>query len=326
MQWETAAEVELAGDKRTTLDIYLNWTPALALGLLLLVWLVRPEALFAALPVLLLWAFSKPVSVWLNRPPQAPRKETSDRDRWLLRESALRTWRYFDEFSTEEHHWLVPDNVQEENTKVAPRISPTNLGFLLNARQVACEFGYLTVPEFAQLTLRTFATIAQMQRHRGHLLNWYDTRSLIPLAPAVVSSVDSGNLVASLWTLEQGAHDLLRRPLFPRELAEGLVDHLYVLTSLGALSRRKFSAMETALHRRDSLHYLLDIPEAVLKDLQPSPASSKSSDALWLLEHAKERIRQVCRVAQLYAPWLLPEYSGLKNDLAILGDDVVLEL
>jgi len=152
LQWETAAEVELAGDKRTTLDIYLNWTPALALGLLLLVWLVRPEAVFAALPILLLWAFSKPVSVWLNRPPQAPRKETSDRDRWLLRESALRTWRYFDEFSTEEHHWLVPDNVQEENTKVAPRISPTNLGFLFNARQVACEFGYLTVPEFTQLT------------------------------------------------------------------------------------------------------------------------------------------------------------------------------
>jgi hypothetical protein len=157
------------------------------------------------------------------------------------------------------------------------------------------------------------------------LLNWYDTRSLIALAPAVVSSVDSGNLVASLWTLEQGSHDLLRRPLFPCELAEGLLDHLYVLTSLGALPRRKFSAVETALHRRDSLHYLLDIPEAVLKDLQPSPASSKSPDALWLLEHAKERIRQVCRVAQLYAPWLLPEYSGLKNDLAILGDDVVLE-
>jgi len=325
LQWETAAEAELAGDKHTTLDIYLNWSPALALGLFLLVWLVRPEALFAALPILLLWAFGKPVSVWLNRPPEAPRKELSDRDRWLLRESALRTWRYFDEFSTEEHHWLVPDNVQEENTKVAPRISPTNLGFLLNARQVACEFGYLTVPEFVQLTLRTYATIAQLQRHRGHLLNWYDTRSLVPLPPAVVSSVDSGNLVASLWTLEQGAHDLLRRPLFPRELAEGLADHLYVLTSLGALPRRKFSAMATALHRHDSLHYLLDIPEAVLKDLQPSPASSKSPDALWLLEHAKERIRQVCRVAQLYAPWLLPEYSGLKNDLAILGDAVVLE-
>src|ERR1700688_1394483 len=33
LEWETAAEAELAGEKRTMLDIYLNWTPAVALGL-----------------------------------------------------------------------------------------------------------------------------------------------------------------------------------------------------------------------------------------------------------------------------------------------------
>ena len=36
-------EAELAGDKRTILDIYLNWTPALALGVFFLVWLVRRQ-------------------------------------------------------------------------------------------------------------------------------------------------------------------------------------------------------------------------------------------------------------------------------------------
>ena len=182
-------------------------------ALALLVWVVRPSALFAALPIVLLWACSQPISWWLNRPPGAPRKEASERDRWLLRVSALRTWRYFSEFSTEEHHWLIPDNVQEENIKVAPRVSPTNLGLLLNARQVACRFGYLTVPEFSQQTLRTLATVSQLPRERGHLLNWYDTRSLSPLSPAVVSSVDSGNLLASLWTLQQGCLDLLEQPL-----------------------------------------------------------------------------------------------------------------
>jgi cyclic beta-1,2-glucan synthetase len=313
LQWETAAQAELAGDKRTTLDIYLNWTPALALGLFLLVWFVRRDALPAALPILLLWAFSNPVSLWLNRPPRAPRKETSDRDQWLLRESALRTWRYFDEFSTAEHHWLIPDNVQEQDTKVAPRISPTNVGFLLNARQVACEFGYLTVPEFAQQTLRTLATISQLPKHRGHLLNWYDTRSLAPLAPAVVSSVDSGNLVASLWTLQQGALDLLKRTLFPHQLADGLLDHLYVLSNLDALPRRKFAEIQVALGAHDSLQYLLDIPETVLRELQQSGAGTEDADAAWLQQHAKERIRQASRTAQLYAPWLLPEYEALKN-------------
>ena len=100
-------------------------------------------------------------------------------------------------------------------------MSPTNLGFLLNARQVACEFGFLTVPEFAEQTLRTLATMAKLPRSRGHLLNWYDTRTLEPLRPRFVSSVDSGNLVASLWTLQQGCLDLLQRPLLEKQLAEG---------------------------------------------------------------------------------------------------------
>ena len=41
-----------------------------------------------------------------------------------------------------------------------------------------------------------------MQRHRGHLLNWYDIRTLAPLEPRYVSTVDSGNMLGCLWTLE----------------------------------------------------------------------------------------------------------------------------
>src|ERR1700686_1456721 len=127
LQWETAAQAELAGYKRTVLDIYLNWTPALAFGIFVLLWYGRRNAVPAALPILLLWACSKPISLWLNRPPRAPRKQESERDRWMLRLASLRTWRYFAEFSTEEHHWLIPDNAQEDekNLKIAPRISPT---------------------------------------------------------------------------------------------------------------------------------------------------------------------------------------------------------
>lgn len=330
LQWETAAEAELAGSKRTTLDIYLNWTPVLALGSFLLVWLMRPSALLAAAPVLLLWACSKPVSSWLNRPPRAPRKQASERDRWLLRISALHTWRYFAEFSTEEHHWLIPDNVQEENSKVAPRVSPTNLGLLLNARQVACKLGYLTVPEFAQQTLRTLTTILQLQRHRGHLLNWYDTRSLLPLSPAIISSVDNGNLVASLWTLQQGCLELIDQPLFPLDLSNGLLDHLSLLSSLGVIPARKLSPIERSLQQQDSLQYILDIPDAVLKHIHQPTEGSKDDNSLWFQEQAEERIRQISRAVQLYSPWLLPEYTAFQNDPAIypkgyVGNGPVLE-
>ncbi len=322
LEWETAAEAERSGEKRTALDVYLTWTPALALFVFLLLWLVRPSTILSALPILLLWACSKPISAWMNRPPRAPRKQASERDRSALRVTALRTWRYFHEFSTEEHNWLIPDNVQEENAKVAPRISPTNLGLLLNARQVACQFGYLTVPEFSQLTLHTLATVAQMQKQRGHLLNWYDTRTLQVLAPAVVSSVDSGNFLASLWTLQQGSLALLDRPLFPRELADGLIDHLSLFSNLGGIQRRKLGSIEEALHGPAWLPYVLDIPDSAIKDIhqkdiyQPSD-NAAPSDASWSREQAEERIRQIGKLAQLYAPWLLPEYSSLQNDLTL---------
>ena len=48
--------------------------------------------------------------------------------------------------------YLIPDNVEEEGLFEAARVSPTNLGLLLNARQAACELGFLTVPEFVKLT------------------------------------------------------------------------------------------------------------------------------------------------------------------------------
>jgi len=316
LQWETAAQAELSGYKRTVLDIYLSWTPALACGIFLWLWFERRGAVLAALPILLLWACSKPISLWLNRPPRSPRKPESEKDRWLLRLASLRTWRYFAEFSTEQHHWLIPDNLQEEETalKIASRISPTNLGLLLNARQVACESGYLTVPEFAQQTLRTLNTVAQLQRFRGHLLNWYDTETLAPLTPQFVSSVDSGNLVACLWTLQQGCLELLERPVLQPELRNGFLDHLYVLATERALPRRKFVGMHRQLRQDGWLQYVLDVPDADLKAIHQPTTNPKHVNVRWFQEQTEERIRQLSRLAQLYAPWLLPEFSALKDD------------
>jgi len=314
LQWETAAQAELAGYKRTVLDIYLDCTPMLALGLFFLVWFLHRKALPAALPILILWACSKPVSLWLNRPPRSPRKQASEKDQRFLRLAALRIWRYFAEFSTEEHHWLIPDNVQEEPANIAARISPTNLGFLFNARQVACKFGYLTVPEFTQQTLRTLETVSQLQKYRGHLFNWYDTRSLVPLSPTSVSTVDSGNLTASLWTLQRGCLDLLERPLLQPELADGFLDHLSLLANLRALPRRRFSTLKRERKRQDWLPYLLDIPAAIFASIDKRTSRSKHAPARWFAKQAEERVKQVRRTVQLYAPWLLLEFAFLEDD------------
>ena len=91
--------------------------------------------------------------------------------------------------------------------EVAQRTSPTNIG--LGALTLAAfDLGYLTVDGFADRCLQTTTTVERLERYEGHLLNWYDTQTLAPLAPRYVSTVDSGNLLASLWVLEQGCRDV----------------------------------------------------------------------------------------------------------------------
>jgi cyclic beta-1,2-glucan synthetase len=317
LQWETAAEAELGATRRTSLEAYLGWTPALALGLGLLVWFARREAFYVALPVLLFWAGSKLISQWLNRPPHALHG-ISESDRLFLRQAAVRTWRYFAEFCTEEHHWLIPDNVQEKPALVADRISPTNLGFLLNARQVACEFGYLTIPEFAEQTLRTLASASKLRSYRGQLFNWYDTRTLEPLPPRFISTVDSGNLMASLWTLQQGALERLRRPALEPCLGEGLLDHLRILRKLGAFPRRKFFRLRREMRKPGWLQCVLNLPDTLTDGADRKHKNpQRAADAAWFGAQVRVRLESIKRTARLYAPWLLPEFVSLRNDPAL---------
>ena len=68
LEWETASEAELGLKKRTPVDRYLDWIPLVSIVLGIIVALARPKALPYALPVLAVWACSKLVSKWMNRP------------------------------------------------------------------------------------------------------------------------------------------------------------------------------------------------------------------------------------------------------------------
>ena len=211
LEWETATEAELGIRKRTPVDVYLDWVPVVAVPIGIASFF-RPGAARCALPFAVLWTCSKLISLWLNRSPHAEVFELTGRERTFLQDVCQRTWRYFLEFSNENNHWLIPDNVQQDPYRIAERLSPTNLGLLLNARQVALQFGYINVAEFVTLTERTLATMARLPRHFGHFLNWYDNLTLAPLEPQFISSVDSGNLVASLWSLKNHCLELSRNP------------------------------------------------------------------------------------------------------------------
>jgi hypothetical protein len=316
LEWETAAQAELQNGHQTLIDRYFALTPLVALTVAGIVYLVNPRhhhALVVASPILLFWAIAPIVAAWLNAPLSEQNKLLGSGDEAFLLGHALRIWRYFQEFGGERHNYLIPDNVEEAGLFEAARVSPTNVGLLLNARQAACEFGFLTVPEFTVLTNHSLATISQLEKYRGHLYNWYDTHTLEPLSDApFVSSVDSGNLVASFYTLRSGALDLLRQPLLSRQLFSGLRAYWQMMRLhyklAGPLSH--LSPPGPSAPMSECFAWLVDAQSAFTAASGSPDVSHK--DAWWFAE-TQSRISAVLALLQDLMPWLLPEYAPLRK-------------
>jgi cyclic beta-1,2-glucan synthetase len=318
LEWEVAAQSELEPAAGARVDWYLTLTPLVAMSLGVLIWLFAAQiwAIACAAPVLLLWALANPITIWLNRPPlgQLP---IDRKDREFLFAHALRIWRYFREFGGERHNFLIPDNVVEEGFLEASRVSPTNIGLLLNTRQVACELGFLTAPEFAALTSNTLHTIDRMEKFRGHLYNWYDTETLCPLDNSpFVSSVDSGNLVASLYTLYAGTRALVNKPLLRAEIFTSLHAYLCILRKTKhlpeALSRIKLP--ETTVGIAEWIDWLTVAQTALAAGA--ASAREQHRDAWWI-EETLSRVNAALFVFHGYLPWLLPEFAPLRLRLQL---------
>jgi cyclic beta-1,2-glucan synthetase len=201
--------------------------PCTALVTAIVVAVVHPDRFPLALFVLALWFFS-PAIAHATGQPMRHRHVPLDRDaRAMLRSTARRTWRFFDDLAGPADNWLIPDNIQEDRReRIAHRTSPTNIGLQLLSTLAARDFGYLTTSELLARLEPTFETLLKMPRYRGHFYNWYDTTTLAPLPPAYISTVDSGNLSGYFMTLGSGLAGLANRPLIDVAFLHGLRDVL----------------------------------------------------------------------------------------------------
>ena len=96
----------------------------------------------------------------------------------------------------------------------------------------AYDLGYLPGTALIERTRGACTRCSRLERCRGHLYNWYDTRTLQPVEPRYVSSVDSGNLWGALTVLAVGLDELRDRPVVPPRFLEGLHDTLEVIAAL----------------------------------------------------------------------------------------------
>jgi cyclic beta-1,2-glucan synthetase len=232
LEWETAQDAHRrARNQQQQFVLNRLWIPAACVLLLAgAVWL-GTSAMVAAAPFLFLWALFPIAVIVINRPAKSWRGGilTAD-DRRFLRTAARRTWRYFDDFVGPQTSWLPPDNVQEKPMReIFLRTSPTNIGLWMLATVAANDFGYITIDDLVTRNLGTLETISRLERFEGHLFNWYDLSTLEPLRPRYVSTVDSGNLLASLWTFATSCDELATRPLLDASALRGLADTLGVI-------------------------------------------------------------------------------------------------
>ncbi len=135
--------------------------------------------------------------------PQKTVKISKDNKK-MLTEWNRKMFAYFDERVSEKNNYLPPDNVQlSPADKAAERTSPTNIGLYMLCVIAAADFGFITKEDALCRIEKTADTIDKLKKYRGHLYNWYDTRSLDVLGVPYVSTVDSGNFVTMMITLAE---------------------------------------------------------------------------------------------------------------------------
>ena len=234
LEWTTSAD----DSRNTRNNIWSNYRemwigPLLSIACFSLFLYTNYPAFYVSSPILILW-FIAPAIAWRLSIPEKEESSELTKDQVLfLHKTARKTWSFFEKFVNEEDNWLPPDNFQEHpNPVIAHRTSPTNMGLALLANLTAYDFGYIPLGELVNKCNNTLETMLKMERYKGHFYNWYDTKSLLPLPPKYVSTVDSGNLLGHLLTLRQGFLSLSDQLIFNPRSFEGIKTTVEILQDL----------------------------------------------------------------------------------------------
>jgi cyclic beta-1,2-glucan glucanotransferase len=280
-------------------------------------------------PFLLLWVAAPAVQHWIGWQPRAVRKleQIEIEDQHYLRRVARETWRYFDDFVGPNHNWLPPDNSQEAlRVETAARTSPTNIGMWLMSAVSARDLGFLTPEGMIDRCSSTMETLEKLERCEGHILNWYNTRTLEPLQPKYVSTVDSGNLIASLWVLAQACQEMEAQPQLEERALRGLADTLAVILDRFAPDHTTAVPLETlrGLFHEESSG--VELMERIR--LAAEPARKLTNSLHWIISEAEERTYWFTRLEEQVQAWIqyFDRYLRWADVLLAPPDDFLLPL
>jgi cellobiose phosphorylase len=291
LEWSTASHVE--GMNQHSLLGYIRrmiLSMLLGLGIFLFALFTHPVHLWVVAPFFVLW-FGAPFYVWYISQPLAKKQiEISEEERLQLRLYARRTWSYFERFVTEKHGWLPPDNYQENPPlPETSRTSPTNIGLALVSNTSAYKLGYITLGYFLQRQLDSIRAIGALQKYRGHLFNWYATDSGQILQPSYISTVDSGNLAASLIAVKEAVKEAMTTKGIYKNFHSGFYDTLRSIENIAKALKEEGTLKDpTLVAVQASINAML-----VTLNIQPKEASLMPFDYLMVLKGEAEKLSKI---------------------------------
>jgi len=269
------------------------------------------------IPIAILWLMSPLTCHFLNKPyrEDVPSELSRSLENYI-RLIARKTWRYFDDFVNTDTHFLPPDNYQEKlKVEIAYRTSPTNIGLYMMSAISAQKLGYISVTALVQRLSETIISLNALERYEGHFLNWYDIKNIAPLMPKYVSTVDSGNLLASFWAVEEKCKAIFNEPILNAEsVIAAINDNLNILEN----TVRKSQSKKTAINM-DPLYYMAksfrakpaefksdvhDFQDFIKRYLVTAEAAGEPQEVLYWLRQQEKLISDVLDCLGNTMPWI----------------------
>ena len=222
LSWLTADEAEKT--IKDTLGNYLkNFIFNIIIGILLIIYFILTFKVFA---LILAFVFiSAPFTTYyVSRDLDNSKMELKNKEIDNVKELAKRTYMYFRDNLLEEYNYLIPDNYQDNREqKLDLRTSPTSIGYSLLGLVCGYELGIDGRDYVVDMIRKVLNSINSLKKWHGHLYNWYDIKTKEVMMPGFVSSIDSGNLVASLIVVKEFLSELGEQDLV--DLCDKLINN-----------------------------------------------------------------------------------------------------
>ena len=200
LEWMTSEEAE-KNSKDDILSYYKMMIVNVIAGTITILFLKNIFGVIAGIS----WIISPLIMCFISKEIKRSKpKDKLNKDEILyITDVAKRTFNYFYDNLNEQNNYLIPDNYQEDRKQLyVDRTSSTNIGLSIMSIIAGYDLKFISLEETIDILSKIIDTIWNLKKWNGHLYNWYNIKTLEPLIPEYISTVDSGNFVGYLYVLK----------------------------------------------------------------------------------------------------------------------------